>query len=151
MDIRNALLSDPITTTPDETFRQLLPRLVTSRQATAAVLDDDRKLLGLLGIYDVLRKIVPHYVDLDDKLMEVMHEDYFEERLSGLEGLQVRDFMSTSIDSVSPHDSLIKAVALIVERKRKTLPVLDERGCFLGMVTRRSIFEHVIRASGWIS
>lgn len=142
MNVRSAMLEHPVTTHPEETFGELLSRLVVSRQATAAVLDDRGKLLGLVGIHDILRKIVPVYVDLDTKLMEVMHENYLEERMSRLKDTRVRDFMTTELDTVSPDDTLIKAVVIIVEHRRKTLPVVQE-GKFLGMVTRRSILEKV--------
>lgn len=143
MYVRTAMLEQPVTTHPEETFGELLAKLVGSRQATAAVLDGDGRLVGLVGIHDVLRKIVPLYVDLDTKLMEVMHESYFEERIARLAHTHVSDFMTTDLDTVSPDDSLIKAVVIIVENRRKTLPVLED-GKFLGMITRRSILEKVV-------
>jgi CBS domain-containing protein len=144
MLVRNAMLESPITTTPSETFEALLSKLLGSRQATAAVLTDEGKLMGVVGIHDVLRKIVPHYVDLDFKLMELMHEDYFAERFQGLKRTRVDNFMTRAadVDTVAPDDSITKAVVIIVQKKRKTLPVV-ENGKFVGMITRRSILEHV--------
>lgn len=142
MYVRNALLASPLTVHPDEPFEPLLRRLLEFRQATAAVLDDHGGLVGIVGIHDILRKIVPLYVDLDQKLMEVMHEGYFEERLGRLSGLTARDFMTSPVDTVSLDDTLIKTVGLIVENRRKTVPVV-ENGKFVGMITRRSILETV--------
>ncbi|MCH9647556.1 MAG: CBS domain-containing protein [Deltaproteobacteria bacterium] len=142
MNVRTAMLESPVTTTPEETFPELLNRLLGSRQATAAVLDPEGRLVGLVGIHDVLRKIVPHYVDIDFKLMEVMHENYLVERMAGLKDTRVADFMTRKLDTVAPDDTLIKAAGIIVERCRKTLPVIED-GKFLGMVTRRSILETV--------
>lgn len=142
MLVRDAMLAEPITTTPEETFESLLPRQLASRQATAAVLGPDGELLGVVGIHDILRKIVPLYVDLDQKLMEVMHDGYAEERLKRLKDTRVVDFMTRSLDTVGPDDYITKAVALIVERCRKTLPVVQD-GKFLGMITRRSILERL--------
>ena len=142
MFVHDAMLESPVTTTPRETFEELLKRLLGSRQATAAVLEQDGTLVGLVGIHDVLRKIVPVYVDMDKKLMELMHEDYFVEHFDQLRNTHVEDFMSRDIDTVAPDDTLIKAVAIIVEHRRKTLPVL-EAGKFVGMITRRSILEFV--------
>lgn len=144
MQVRSAMLDHPLTTTPEETFGSLLERMLPCRQATAAVLDAGGRLVGLVGVHDVLRKIVPLYVDLDSRLMEVMHESYFEERLAHLKDTKVTDFMTpvSAVDSVAPDDTLMKAVVIIVENRRKTLPVLDH-GKYVGMITRRSILDKI--------
>ncbi|MEM8964399.1 MAG: CBS domain-containing protein, partial [Acidobacteriota bacterium] len=97
MYVRDALIDNPVTTTADETFESLLSRIVDAHDPTAAVLDADGRLVGLVGIHDVLRRVVPHYLDLDQKLMEVMHEGYVLERLMRLRDLAVGDFMATTI------------------------------------------------------
>ena len=147
MYVHEAMLPNPVTTQKDESFVSLLRRVVNERQATAAVLDDGGRLLGVVGIHDILRRIVPHYLDLDLKLMEVLHASYFEERLLKFEDLPVGDMMSTDLDTVAPDDTLIKAASLIVERRRKTLPVIDAEGRFIGMLTRRSLLEHVVAST----
>lgn len=143
MFVRDAMLDDPVTTTPDEKFLEFLRRVVESRQATAAVLDEQQRLLGLVGIHDVLEHIVPHYVRLDRKLSEVMHDGYFEEHLARSKDLKVSELMTTQIDTVAPDDTLIKAASILVTKKRKTLPVI-ENGRFVGVLTRRSLLEHVV-------
>ncbi len=142
MFVRDALLEPSVTTSPRETFEELLRKLLGSRQAPAAVLDEHGSLVGLVGIHDILRKIVPHYLDMDNKLMELMHEGYLVEHFDRLKTTHVEDFMSRKLDTVELNDTLIKAAALIVENKRKTLPVLED-GRFVGMITRRSILESV--------
>ena len=144
MLVRDAMIPDPMTCRPDDSFPELLRRLLDSKQGAAAVLDDEGRLVGMVGFHHVLRKVVPVYIDLDAKLIEVMHEDYLEERLERLQDQRVRDFMIEEKVTVAPDDSLIKAAALIVEMGRKTLPVVEgER--FLGFTTRRTIFEKVTR------
>lgn len=143
MLVRDAMLADSITAAPDESFESLIKRLVKSRQATAAVIDEDRRLLGLVGVHDILRRVVPHYLDLDTKLAEVMHDTYFEDRLDRLKDTHVSDLMQTEIDCVSPDDALIKAVVFIVAHRRKTLPVIEAER-FIGMVTRRSILDLIV-------
>jgi CBS-domain-containing membrane protein len=142
MYVRDAMLETPLETTEDEALGTLLPRLIASRQATAAVLDARRHLVGVIGVHDILRRIVPIYVDLDEKLVELMHANYLEERAVRLRSTRVRDLMTRAIDTVAPGDSLIKAAVLIVEKRRKTLPVVDH-GRFVGMITRRTLLETI--------
>ena len=148
MYVRDALISNPVTVSPDEPFAELVAKILASPQAKAAVLDSVGRVVGVVGVHDVLRKIVPHYLDLDEKLMEVMHEGYAEERLLRLTDLTAKDLMTDDVDCVTPDDTLIKAVSLIVEKRRKSLPVIDDKRRFLGMVTRRSILQRVVSSSG---
>ena len=148
MYVRDALVSNPVTVSPDEPFTELVAKLLSSPQAKAAVLDAERRVIGVVGVHDVLRKIVPHYLDLDQKLMEVMHEGYVEERLLRLTGLVAGDLMTAKVDCVTLDDTMIKAVSMIVEKRRKSLPVIDDEGRFIGIVTRRSILERVVSSSG---
>jgi CBS-domain-containing membrane protein len=148
MHVETAMVPNPTTTRPEVPFKRLLAGLVRSGKSKAAVLDGAGRLVGLIGVHDILKKIVPHYVGLDAKLMEVMHAGYFGERLLRLEGMTVADLMSTEIDSVAPDDPLIKAVSVMVERRRKALPVIDADGRFLGLVTRRSILARVTESTG---
>ncbi len=151
MYVESAMVPDPTTTRPEVSFERLLAGLVSQSKSKAAVLDGEGRLVGVVGIHDILKKIVPHYVGLDAKLMEVMHAGYFGERLVRLQGMTVGDLMSTEIDSVAPDDPLIKAVSMMVERRRKALPVVDDDRRFVGLVTRRSILLRVAGATGLIA
>lgn len=148
MYVRDALIPNPVTVSPDEPFAELVAKLLASPQAKAAVLDAENRVVGVVGVHDVLRKIVPHYLDLDQKLMEVMHEGYAEERLLRLTDVVARDLMTAKVDCVSPDDTMIKAVSLIVEKRRKSLPVIDDKGRFIGIVTRRGILQRIVSSSG---
>jgi len=144
MLVRNALVADPMTTRPETSFPRLVRGLLRGAKNKAAVLDDQGMLVGVIGIHDILRNIVPLYVDLDVKLMEVLHDGYLEQRLMRLQDKTVGDLMTTEIDSIAPDDSLIKAVSIMVKRRRKALPAVED-GRFVGLITRRSILEHVAR------
>ena len=142
MLVQDAMIPQAMTCSPDESFPELLRRLLESQQGAAAVLDPEGNLVGMVGFHHVLRKVVPVYIALDGKLMEVMHEGYLEERLERLRDRKVRDFMIDDKDTVRPDDALIKAAVMLVQLGRKTLAVVDGSR-FLGMVTRRSILEKV--------
>lgn len=47
---------------------------------------------------------------------------------------------------VRPDDTVIRAIVLIVENKRKTIPVLDAKRYLLGVVAGHSLIRTVMRA-----
>lgn len=147
MYVKQALIPNPLTTTPEANLVNLVLSILDCDQTTAAVIDSRGKLVGMVGVHDFFRKIIPHYVDMDQKLMNVMHEGYFEERFKRSQKITVGEVMVTEIDALAPDDALIRAVAMLVQKRRKTLPVV-EGDRFIGLVTRRSVLRAVTEAAG---
>jgi CBS domain-containing protein len=58
--------------------------------------------------------------------------------------LLVRDVMTAHVFSVPPETSLGEAARLMVERNVRALPVVDESGALLGMVTHRELLRFLI-------
>jgi len=141
MAIRDALDANPLTVPPDATVIQLIEAILGTKHTTAAVLDAEGRLLGMVGAHDVFRKIVPKYLQTDRNLMDVFHDGYYEEKFVLFKETPVSQIMSTKLDAVHPDDPIIKAVALIVDKRRKTLPVIESDGAFIGLITRRSLLR----------
>ena len=141
MAVRDALDANPLTISPDATIFQLIETILETKHTTAAVLDDQGRLLGMVGAHDIFRKIVPKYLKTGHNLMDVFHDGYYEEKFALFKETPVSSIMSTKLDSVHPDDAIIKAATLIVEKRRKTLPVIESNGAFVGLITRRSVLK----------
>ena len=144
MLVKDAMVQTPLQVKPDAKLREIMDAILGGDQAGVAVIDASGKLLGLVGTHDVLRLIVPAYVDQAQGLASLMHDGYFEERFNKLAGVTAADVMSTEVDVVKPGDTIIKAATVFVEHGRKVLPVV-ENGKFVGMITRRSLLESIGR------
>lgn len=143
MPVKNALDPKPLTILPQATIFDLLEAILNTRHTTGVVIDEAGKLLGVVGAQDILRKILPKYLHMDPhhNLMDIIHEGYFEEKFAQFKETPVTDVMREATDFVHPEDATIKAVAMLVEKGRKTLPVIDSDGTFVGLVTRRSVLQ----------
>jgi CBS domain-containing protein len=144
MLVKDAMVMTPLKVNPDAKLREILEEILGGDQAGVAVVDTRGTLLGLVGTHDVLRMIVPNYVDQVETLAGLIHEGYFEERFNKLAGVTAEDVMSREVDVVKSSDTIIKAAAIFVEHNRKVLPVVD-KGQFVGMITRRSLLERIAR------
>ncbi len=145
MLVKYAMETEPLRVSSDAPLRTILEGLLARDQDAAMVVDKEGNLLGLVGIHDILRRIVPRYLDLDSNLAEVMHENYFYEVFSRLTKVTATDLMrkEADVDTVSPDDAVIKAAALFVEHRRKIIPVVQGNR-LLGVVTRRSILRRAL-------
>ncbi len=149
MLVKYAMEKEPVRVPATAPLRTILEAVLEANQDAAIVVDEAGALLGLVGIHDILRRIVPRYLDLDANLAKVMHENYFDEVFAKQGDVTAADLMSKgdSVDTVSPDDAVIKAAALLVEHRRKVLPVV-EGGHVVGVITRRSVLRRAIEKLG---
>lgn len=110
------------------------------------VLDKKDVLVGVLTQSDVVGEILfPYFVrDLADRTEEqrrIKSEDY--RALSAWASkVKVRDVMTRSPVTLAANDDLFEAADMIVSRKVKSLPVVDE-GRVVGIVYRSSLYRHI--------
>jgi len=144
--VMSAMVPNPLTVSADTSVLDLVERVLDSNQTTAVVLDAAGELLGVVSVEDVLRKIVPNYVNLDSELASIIHEGYFEEKFAQLAKTRVAEIMTKEVVTVAPTDTMIRAVTMSVHAGHKTFPVIDN-GRFVGTITRRSILRCVVPRS----
>lgn len=146
MYVSSALLPNPLIVSKDTSLLQFVQGVLDSNQTTAVVLDDAQHLLGVVSIHDILRRVLPAYVDMDDNLVGVIREGYFEEKFAEFANIPIANIMSTKVDCLSPGDTVMQAVDFFVRKQHKTIPVI-ENGKFVGTITRRSLLRRVTSPS----
>lgn len=60
--------------------------------------------------------------------------------------LRVREHMTTDLVTITPDTEIMRAVYLLVEHDISGLPVVDEGGSLVGMLTERDCIETAIQA-----
>lgn len=146
MLVRVALLPNPLLASPETTVLEFCHNVLASNQTTAAVIDSESRWCGMISLTHVFRKILPHYVDMDWKLADVIHEGYFEEKFTELQHTPVADLMERDTQTLKPDDSVIKAITLLSTAAYKTLAVVED-GKFVGTITRRSVLRQVTQSA----
>jgi len=112
---QHGVISDPYSVAPSATLEQAAALMARSRVGTLVVLDEDRRLTGLLTERDL--------------------------RFVNRGGLVVADRM-TPFEKLVVHKGPLAAAdaeRIMVERKVKKLPFVDEQGRLLGLVTARDL------------
>src|SRR5207247_718457 len=117
---QHGIIADPHTIAPGARLDEAAALMERSGVGTLVVVDESRRLLGLLTDRDI------RFVSGDARVAERMTP---RERLVVHEGpLDVED-----------------AERIMVERKVKKLPLVDRRGTLLGLVTAKDIVKHTRR------
>ena len=108
--------------TAEEAIRTMLDRSV----GAVVVVDENQRVAGVFTERDVMRRLA----------------------LSGRDPgkTPVRELMTTPVEMATPDTSPGKALATMVERHYRHLPVVDENGRLLGMLSIRNLLEARIDA-----
>lgn len=135
-----AVEANPVIVAPSQTVEETVEALWANAQVRAAIIDENGWLIGLMGLHDVLRNLLPSYVMLDPNLVNALDEEFYAKHYAALAKRQVREVMLRHFVSVPPDCSLGRAMAVMVEQQWQPLAVA-EQGRFFGMLTRASILK----------
>ena len=136
----NATVKDVMTTRviwvkKGATFREMAVALREHRVSAFPVVDDDRKVIGVVSEADMLNKEA--LIDEPGVISGILHHrDQAKAR-----GLTAGDLMTTAVVAVRPEDTVEHAAKLMYDRAVKRLPVTDESGRLVGIISRADVLS----------
>lgn len=105
------------------------------------VLEQGAKLVGILSIKDVVRAVIPTY--LEKNLRSFAWEGMLEEYAQKAQQVGVASIMSRKLITIGPVDSLMRCADLMINNRLQRLPVVDESGRVLGVIHIQNLYEHI--------
>jgi len=121
------ICDSPPTSVPlDATAEQAIRAMLDHHVGAVAVVDENQRVAGVFTERDVLRRLA----------------------LSGREPgrTPVREIMTTSVEMATLATTPGEALATMVERHYRHLPIVDENGRLLGMLSIRNVLQARIDA-----
>jgi len=134
--VKDVMSTHPISVSETSSFKEIAAGLREFRVSAFPVLDADGTVIGVVSEADLLPKEA-----LDDRrgvrgtitgLMRRTDQ-------AKAEGVTAADLMTTPAVTVTPDDTVGHAARLMYSRKVKRLPVVDEGGHLVGIVSRTDI------------
>lgn len=134
--------SDVPSVTPDDDARTAIDLLAKTELGAVAVVDEDRKVVGIVSESDLILSDeqsdlhLPHYLNIMGGVVFIGSMKGFEKRLDKAFATKVSDLMSE--DPIVAHDfeSSDRVAKKIADNHHNHLPVVDGDGHLVGMVTR---------------
>jgi len=148
MRIKDLMNKKPAKVSPTDKLKKLLC-LASKRQSRLLhVVDGDDRLLGVISGYDLLKLVVPFFLDANlakalPESPELVRRGYADNA-----DMTAADLMHVKVDSLSPEDPFIELEAAIAGRGFNALPVVDEKGRLIGEAGRREALLHVASLCG---
>jgi CBS domain-containing protein len=133
--VKDVMTTRVIWVKKDATFREMAVALREYRVSAFPVVDDDRKVIGVVSEADMLTKEA-----LDDEpgvISGILHRrDQAKAR-----GVTAGDLMTAAVVAVRPEDTVEHAARLMYDRKVKRLPVTDADGRLVGIISRADVLS----------
>lgn len=122
-EVRNIMTIDPVTASPNNSIKEVT-ELMTKNALQQIPVVENGKLLGLITSYDLWQYQIKDCDDTDEHIGNVMNKNVL---------------------VIRPKDKVGTAAELFIDRRFKTLPVVNLDNDLKGVVTAFDVIKHVFK------
>lgn len=98
------------------------------------IVNDEDKFVGLLTHRDLLAQTISHLADIDEKEQEELDRN-----------IHILNVMRTDVVTATPEMELEEAGAILLENKYGCLPVIEDSGKLVGMLTEADFLKLTLK------
>ena len=143
--VAQVMTHNPIMVNPQTPLKQAIQILAEKQISGLPVVDDMGKLVGIISETDLMWQETgitpPAYVMFLDSVIYLQNPATYERDLHKALGQTVGEVMSNNPITISPDQSLKAAAKIIQDHKVRRLPVVDDAGTVIGILTRGDIIR----------
>jgi CBS domain-containing protein len=144
---RDIMTAPAITVKPDLGVKELVALFMDQHIGGAPVVDEDGKLVGIVTEGDLMAMdadiALPHYFEIFDSIIYLESEKKFRDRVEKAAAANVEQLMTDGdkVKTVGPDDLAREAATLMSKHRFDRVPVVDDDGTVVGIVTRHDIMK----------
>ena len=145
MRIRDVMSAEVATATPDMPLSGVV-ELLLRRKIKALPVLDNKRIIGIITGGDLLERAgMPLRLEVQCQLPPELRDENV--RCVDKEGLTARDVMSSPVEVLNIKTKVSDALALMAKRQLKRLPVVDDSGNLMGIVSRVDVLRAIAKAA----
>ncbi len=145
MQVKDIMSAEVVTVSLDDSVEECARIMMEYNISGLPVLDPKGRLAGIITEGDLIRRAArfdePGLLPILGGLVYLDDPNKFIGELRRAMALHVGRLMSREVHSVKAGDDLEEAATLMLRRQIKRLPVVDEEGKLVGIVSRRDLVE----------
>ncbi len=142
--------ADVPSVTPDDDARAAIDLLSKSELGAVPVVDEARKVVGIVSESDLILADeesdlhLPHYLNIMGGIVFIGSMKGFEKRLEKAFATKVSELMTADPIVAHTYEAADRVAKKIADHHHNHLPVVDEDGQLAGMVTRADALAAVV-------
>jgi len=107
------------------------------------VIDQNRHLVGMLSMYDILLYLRPKHIQIWGTMEDIDVAGLIEAAGNRLKSLQVGDIMSPEVITVGPAVDMFMVLDIMIKKHVRRLPVIEDQH-IVGIVYISDLFNHLL-------
>jgi CBS domain-containing protein len=144
--VRDVMTPTVVVGHEDTPFKELVRSMAEHRVSGVPVVSTEGRLVGIVTEADLLR-VEAHEQPPRNLLVELFIDRRRLEEIERLaDDIRARDIMTRDVVTVAPDRPIDEAARRMIHEGVKRLPVVDEKGRILGIVSRRDLLRPFLRS-----
>lgn len=145
MKVHHVMSTSIVTVTPKAKFRELWKAIFKKQVHALPVVNEEKKIIGIISEEDLLRLLYPDYRDLVNDFVRARDFEEMEEKLHDLVDLEASHVMCSRVIFTRPDTPLMRALSRMLVRGVRQLPVISHNNQLIGMVSKGDIFDALFK------
>ena len=134
--VKDVMTTQVVAVGPAASFKEMVVKMRRSRASALPVVDGERRVIGVVSEADMLNK----EADLDTEPGALSGLLRFGEREKAA-GVTAAELMTKPPVTIGPGAPLTEAARLMRDRRVKRLPVIDDTGLLIGIISRADVLR----------
>ncbi len=143
MKVRDFLRRELTSLERSTTVSQAIKLLENSGLSSLPVVDEEGKVVGVLSERDLIRALLPGYMDMLHSASFLPSLDQLARRLREIGDQPTERYMTKEVVAVTPDDSDLHVADLMLRKGLKQIPVVDAQGRLIGVVRRIDLLSRL--------
>lgn len=147
MKVKDIMTKEVVTVKEEDTVEIAANVLNDNSLSGLPVVDENKLLKGIITEGDLMRRVSridgPSYIEILGGIFALESKSKLAERLQKSMGYLVKDMMTEDVITIFEDATIEDAATLMVKEKVKRIPVVDEVGILIGIISRRDIMHHL--------
>jgi CBS domain-containing protein len=147
LTVRDIMDADPVTVTPETPVQEVVAILREHELSGVPVVSVGGRCVGIITEGDLVMSgdegdlHLPHFIELFGGIVFLESLHRFEERLNRALGSTASDMMTEDPVTIGPDADVHEAGRTIARTHHNRLPVVDDSGHLIGVVTRADVLS----------
>ncbi len=130
------IMRQPVLIDDDATLYDILKKMIAQKTNSLMVVNDEQKLVGVVNAGSVIARVIPDYLEDDTIAARFATEEMFKEEVNRSRDVKVTEFMNAKPNTVKITSSVMEAAIFALSKKQVRVPVVDDEGRVVGLLTR---------------